>query len=112
MCLSPEDSSAYTPQAAQGQADTSRPSTGPATITVSGFGLVPGVVYQIAVTARDRVGCRILERVYLELPHTRPVTLELSCLPSQDPTGRSSFGQAQADRLPSAEEVAARIDIP
>lgn len=112
MCLYPEDSKACTPQAAQGRAGTSRPLTPPATITVSGSGLVPGVVYQIAVTARDRVGCRILEMVCLELPHTRPVTLELSCLPLPDPTGRSSFGLARADRLPSAEVVEARIDIP
>ena len=87
----PEYSRAYTAPADQDQASTSHPLPDHATITVSGSGLAPGVVYQIAVTARSRAGCRILERVSLELPPDRPVELRLSCLPSPVPTTQPGF---------------------
>ena len=112
MSLYPEYSTACAPQAGQDQAGISRPLPGPATITVSGSGLAPDVVYQIAVTARSRVGYRILERVSLELPHTQPVTLRLSSLPSPVPTALPSSGQALVGQLPTVEGVAVRIDIP
>lgn len=112
MCLYPVDSSAYAPQAVQDQASTSLPSPGPATITVSGSGLAPDAVYQLAITVRDRVAYRIQERVYLVLPHTRPVTLRLSSLPWQAPTAPPTPEQALDGQLPTAEGVAARIDIP
>ena len=112
MCLYLTDSSACAPQAVRDREGTVRPLTGPATITVSGSGLAPGVVYQIVVTARSRVGYRILERVSLALPHTQPVTLRLSSLPSPVPTAPPSSGQALVGQLPTVEGVEARIDIP
>ena len=108
----PGYSTACTDPVGQGQASTTHPSPDHATITVSGSGLAPGVVYQIVVTARDRVGSRILERVSLELPHTQPVTLRLSSLPSPVPTALPSSGQALVGQLPTVEGVEARIDIP
>ena len=112
MSLYPEYSTACAPQAGQDQAGISRPLPGPATITVSGSGLAPGVVYQIVVTARDRVGSRILERVSLELPPDQPVTLRLSCLPSQAPTVQLMTVPELSGLLPTVEGVEARIDIP
>ena len=112
MSLYPEYSTACTAQAGQDQVDTSHPSAGHVTITVSGSGLAPGVVYQIAVTARSRVGYRILERVSLELPPDQPVELRLSCLPLPVPTVRPDFGQVLAGLQPTVEGVEARIDIP
>ena len=112
MSLYPECSMVYAPQVGQDQAGTSHPLPGHATITVSGSGLAPGVVYQIAVTARSRVGYRILERVSLELLPDRPVVLKLSCLPSPVPTALPSSGQALNGQSPTVEGVEARIDIP
>ena len=112
MSLYPEYSTACTAQAGQDQVDTSHPSAGHVTITVSGSGLAPGVVYQIAVTARSRVGYRILERVSLVLPHNQPVMLRLSSPPSPVPTAPPSSGQALVGQLPTVEGVAVRIDIP
>ena len=112
MSLYPECSMVYAPQVGQDQAGTSHPLPGHATITVSGSGLAPGVVYQIAVTARDRVGSRILERVSLELPPDQPVTLRLSCLPSQAPTVQLMTVPELSGLLPTVEGVEARIDIP
>lgn len=108
----PGYSTAYTALVGQDQASTSHPLPGHATITVSGSGLAPDVVYQIAVTARSRVGYRILERVSLELLPDRPVVLKLSCLPSPVPTALPSSGQALVGQLPTVEGVEARIDIP
>ena len=108
----PGYSTACTDPVGQDQASTTHPSPDHATITVSGSGLAPGVVYQIAVTARSRVGYRILERVSLALPHTQPVTLRLSSLPSPVPTALPSSGQALVGQLPTVEGVEARIDIP
>lgn len=112
MSLYPEYSTACTAQAGQDQVDTSHPSAGHVTITVSGSGLAPGVVYQIAVTARSRVGYRILERVSLELPPDQPVTLRLSCLPLLDPTAPPMPERAPAGQSPTVEGVEVRIDIP
>lgn len=112
MSLYPGYSKACTLPVGQGQASTSHPLPDHATITVSGSGLAPDVVYQIVVTARVRVGCRILERVSLELPPDRPVALRLSCLPLPDPTALPSSGQALVGQLPTVEGVEARIDIP
>ena len=112
MSLYPEYSTACAPQAGQDQAGISRPLPGPATITVSGSGLAPDVVYQIAVTARSRVESHILERVSLELPHNQPVMLRLSSPPWQVPTALPSSGQALVGQLPTVEGVAVRIDIP
>jgi len=108
----PGYSTACTDPVGQGQVGTSHPSPGHATITVSGSGLAPGVVYQIVVTARSRVGYHILERVSLELLPDQPVTLRLSCLPWQAPTALPSSGQALVGQLPTVEGVAVRIDIP
>lgn len=112
MCLYLTDSSACAPQAVRDREGTVRPLTGPATITVSGSGLAQGVVYQLAVIARDRVGCRTLEKVSLELQNNQPATLVLSCLPSPDPIVPPSSGQALVGQLPTVEGVEARIDIP
>ena len=112
MSLYPECSMVYAPQVGQDQASTTHPSPDHATITVSGSGLAPGVVYQIAVTARSRVGYRILERVSLALLPDRPVVLKLSCLPSPVPTALPSSGQALNGQSPTVEGVEARIDIP
>ena len=112
MSLYPECSMVYAPQVGQDQASTTHPSPDHATITVSGSGLALGVVYQIAVTARSRVGYRILERVSLELLPDRPVVLKLSCLPSPVPTALPSSGQALNGQSPTVEGVEARIDIP
>ena len=108
----PGYSTAYTDPVGQDQASTTHPSPDHATITVSGSGLAPDVVYQIAVTARSRVGYRILERVSLELLPDQPVALRLSCLPWQAPTALPSSGQALVGQLPTVEGVEARIDIP
>ena len=108
----PEYSRAYTAPADQDQASTSHPLPDHATITVSGSGLAQDVVYQIAVIARDRVGCRILERVSLELPPDRPAELRLSCLPSQGPTVQLKIEPGLAGLRPTVEGVEARIDIP
>lgn len=112
MCLYLTDSSACAPQAVQDREGTARPLPPPATITVSGSGLAQGVVYQLAVTARDRVGCRTPEKVSLELQNNQPATLVLSCLPSPDPTIRLKIEPGLAGLRPIAEGVEARIDIP
>ena len=108
----PGYSTACTDPVGQGQVGTTHPSPDHATIIVSGSGLAPGVVYQIVVTARDRVGSRILERVSLELPPDQPVTLRLSCLPSQAPTVQLMTVPELSGLLPTVEGVEARIDIP
>ena len=108
----PGYSTACTDPVGQGQVGTSPPSPGHATITVSGSGLAQGVVYQLAVIARDRVGCRTLEKVSLELQNNQPATLVLSCLPSPDPTVRLKIEPGLAGLRPTVEGVEARIDIP
>ena len=112
MSLYPEYSKACTLPVGQGRVGTSHPLPDHATITVSGSGLAQDVVYQIAVTARSRVGCCILERVSLELLPDRPVELRLSCLPSLVPTAPPNFGPVLAGLQPTVEGVEARIDIP
>lgn len=112
MSLYPEYSKACTLPVGQGQVGTSHPLPDHATITVSGSGLAQDVVYQIAVTARSRVGCCILERVSLELPPDRPAELRLSCLPSQGPTVQLKIEPGLAGLRPTVEGVEARIDIP
>ena len=112
MCLYPEYSLACEPQAVQDRAETAHPLPSHAEITVSGSGLAPDAVYQLALTVRDRAASRIQERVYLALPHNRHVTLRLSCLPSLDPTAPPMPERAPAGQSPTAEGVEARIDIP
>lgn len=108
----PGYSTACTDPVGQGQVGTSHPSPDHATITVSGSGLAPGVVYQIAIIVQDPFESHILERVSLELLPDQPVALRLSCLPWQAPTALPSSGQALVGQLPTVEGVEARIDIP
>lgn len=108
----PGYSTACTDPVGRDQASTSHPSPGHATITVSGSGLAPGVVYQIVVIVQDPFESHILERVSLELLPDQPVTLRLSSLPWQAPTAPPSSGQALVGQLPTVEGVEARIDIP
>ena len=112
MCLYPEYSLACEPQAVQDRAETAHPLPSHAEITVSGSGLAQDAVYQLALTVRDRAGYRIQERVYLALPHNRPVTLRLSSPLWQAPTAQLELEQVPGPPPPIAEGVEARIDIP